>query len=166
MRVKKLLSAAVALAMLSGTCTVNAVTVDMKDTWICEEYQQYIYEVSKQYNVCPELIMAIVEQESSGRADAENGSCKGLMQVSEKWHADRMERLGVTSLYDPYGNILVGTDYLMELAAEYEDIYTVLMCYNGSADAVKRGESGTEGWTDYAIEIVERSAELERVHGK
>lgn len=164
MRVKKLLSAAVALAMLSGTCTVNATTADEKDTYICKKYQQYIYEVSKQYNVCPELIMAIVEQESSGRADAENEGCIGLMQVSEKWHVDRMERLGVTDLYDPYGNILVGTDYLMELAAEYEDTYTVLHIYNGTADAVAKAEAGE--FSDYATEIIERSVELERVHGK
>ena len=164
MRIKKLLSTAVALAMLSGTCTVNAVTVNMKDTWICEKYQQYICEVSKEYGVCPELIMAIVEKESSGKADAENEGCIGLMQVSEKWHADRMERLGVTDIYDPYGNILVGTDYFMELAAEYEDTYTVLHVYNGTADAVAKAESGD--YTDYAKEIIERAAVLERVHGK
>lgn len=164
MRVKKLLSTAVALAMLSGTCTVDAVTVNMKDTWICEEYQKYIYEISEEYHVCPELIMAIVEQESSGKADAENEGCIGLMQVSQRWHEDRMDRLGVTDLYDPYGNILVGTDYFMELTAEYEDIYTVLHIYNGTADAVAKAEAGE--WSNYSMEIVERSAELERVHGK
>ena len=60
--------------------------------------------------------MAIVEAESSGKADARNGGCIGLMQVYEKYHKDRMKRLGVTDLYDPYSNILVGTDILMELA--------------------------------------------------
>lgn len=164
MRIKKLLSTAVALAMLSGTCTVNATTADENDTYICEEYQKYIYKISEEYHVCPELIMAIVEQESSGKADAENEGCIGLMQVSQRWHEDRMERLGVTDIYDPYGNILVGTDYFMELAAEYEDTYTVLHVYNGTADAVTKAECGD--YTDYAKEIIERAAVLERVHGK
>ena len=75
-----------------------------------------------------------------------------------------MERLGVTDLFDPYGNVLVGTDYLMELAAEYDDLYTVLMIYNGTRNAVERGENGD--WTDYAEGIVNRSIELEKMHGK
>lgn len=108
--------------------------------------------------------MAIIERESGGRADAVNGDCKGLMQINEKWHTDRMERLGVTDLYDPYGNILVGVDYLAELAAEYDDLYTVLMIYNGTSNAVERGENGD--WTDYAKGIVNRSMELERMYGK
>lgn len=113
------------------------------------------------YGVCPELIVAIIEKESSGQVDAVNGDCKGLMQISERWHEERMERLGVTDLFVPYGNILVGVDYIMELAEEYEDLYTVLMIYNGTADAVERGEN--RDYTEYAKSIVERSAELERL---
>lgn len=116
------------------------------------------------YDVCPELIFAIIEKESSGNPNAENGGCYGLMQISERWHRDRMERLGVTDLYDPYGNILVGVDYLMELAEKYEDLDMVLMVYNGSSDAQERWESGNP--TEYATSIMNRSMELERLHGK
>ena len=132
-------------------------------TYICTEYQQYIYEISAEYNVCPELIMAIIERESSGRADAVNGDCKGLMQVSERWHKDRMERLGVTDLYDPYDNIVVGTDYLMELATRYKDVGIVLMKYNGDSrvNAFIRGECEL---SDYAVGILERSAQLKALH--
>lgn len=135
-----------------------------KDTYLCDEYIGYIEEISEQYCICPELIMAIVERESSGNPDAVNGSCKGLMQVSERWHYDRMERLGVTDLYDPYSNILVGTDYIMELAEKYGDLPMVLMIYNGSSDAAERWENGN--YTKYAIGIMERAEHLERLHGK
>ena len=137
------------------------IAAEPKDTWISDEYLPYIKEASEQYYICPEMIMAIVEHESSGQADARNGSCKGLMQINEKYHSDRMERLGVADIYDPYGNILVGCDYLAELFAEYEDMSIVLMKYNGTSGAVKKGY---ENRTKYADGIIKRTMELERLH--
>ena len=116
------------------------------------------------YCVCPELLMAMIETESSGNPDATNGTCKGLMQVSEKWHRDRMERLGVKDIYDPYGNILVATDYLMELAEKYEDIGLVLDVYNGNSKAMQNAENGI--LSEYAAKILYRAEMLERIHGK
>lgn len=165
-----ILNAAMAVTILSGCCTtvppmITTVIEEVDGSYICSEYQQYIYEVSEEYGVSPELIMAIVERESSGKANAVNGDCKGLMQVSEKWHADRMELLGVTDLYDPYGNILVGTDYLMELAERYEDLGYVLMSYNGDSKADDYAEGKCE-LSGYAQDILTRAEELERLNGK
>lgn len=161
---KKIISIVVAVILAILTQTSSVCMAETKDTYICEEYQEYIREISNQYGVCPELIMAIVECKSSGRANAENGGCKGLMQIYEKYHRDRMERLGVTDLYDPYSNILVGTDYIMELADRYGDLPMVLMVYNGSSDATERWECGD--FTNYANNIMIRAEELERVHNK
>ena len=133
-------------------------------TYIDKEYIEYAEEISEIYNVCPELIFSIIEHESSGNPNAKNGNCLGLMQVSEKWHQDRMERLGVESLFDPYGNILVATDYLVELFERYGDVDMVLMTYNGSSDAKERWDNGTP--TKYATSVIERSMELEMLHGK
>lgn len=105
--------------------------------------------------------MAIIEHESSGQADATNGGCKGLMQINEKYHTERMKRLGVTDIYEPYGNILVGCDYLAELFEEYEDMSVVLMKYNGTPDALARTY---ENCTEYAKNIMSRTMELERLH--
>ena len=98
------------------------IAAEPKDTWISNELLPYIYTISNRYHICPEMVMAIIEHESSGQADGTNGGCKGLMQINEKYHTERMKRLGVTDIYDPYGNILVGCDYLAELFAEYEDM--------------------------------------------
>ena len=126
---------------------------------------EYTEEIGQQYGICPELLQAIAERESSLRIYATNGTCKGLMQISEKWHRDRMERLGVTDIYDAYGNILLAADYLAELAEESDDLYYVLMRYNMKKSTAKKlYEVGQ--YTDYAVGIVERSAELERLHGK
>ena len=134
------------------------------DTYISEEYQNYCEEIGEMYCVCPELLMAMIETESSGNPDATNGTCKGLMQVSEKWHRDRMERLGVKDIYDPYGNILVATDYLMELAEKYEDLGLVLDLYNGNSKATQNAEHGV--LSEYAAKILHRTEMLERIHGK
>lgn len=130
-----------------------------EDTYIKAEYVTICEEVGEEYNICPELLMALIEKESSGRADAQNGSCKGLCQVSEKWHSGRMERLGVTDIYDPEGNIRLAADYLTELGAEYEDIATVLGWYHGEADPENKIST-------YTTWILERSEELEKAHGK
>jgi len=105
--------------------------------------------------------MAMIEKESSGRPDVESGGCKGLMQISDRWHKDRMERLGVTDIYDPDGNIHVGTDYLAELFEKYEDVGIVLAVYHGEKNATTKTEL-----SDYADWILTRSAELERMNGK
>lgn len=124
------------------------------------QINQYIEHVADSYSICPQLIMAMVEVESSYNPDAENGSCIGLMQVSKKWHQDRMDKLGVEDLRDPYGNILVGVDYLAELADKYEDVGLVLMVYNmGSKKALELYNNGR--LSGYAEKILKRSAELE-----
>lgn len=124
-----------------------------------EGWYDYIDFVCEQKNICPELIQALIETESSWEPDARNGSCVGLMQISENWHQDRKERLGVKDLTDPYDNILVGIDYLQELFRRYEDPAMVLMIYNGDSRAWRYWETGE--MSEYAAKILERAAELE-----
>ena len=75
-----------------------------------------------------------------------------------------MQKLGVKNLKDPFDNILVGVDYLRELFERYEDPGMVLMVYNGDS-RVKRLRATGE-LSEYAEWILNRSAELERQHGK
>lgn len=150
-----------AVTILTPDHTLEAVG---NDTLISETAQQACVEIGQEYGICPELLEAMIETESRGIPTVSNKSCKGLMQVSEKWHKDRMEKLGVTDLYDEYGNILVGTDYLTELFEEYGDVGLVLMVYHGESDAVSKAERGV--LSGYAKTILERSEELERLHGK
>ena len=118
-----------------------------------------IEDISEVYGVSPELIEAMIETESQGISSVSNGSCIGLMQVSTRWHSDRAARLGV-DLHTDYGNILAGTDYLMELAEDSDDLLYVLATYNGQSDAAEGKEN------EYARKILSRAEELERVHGK
>ena len=129
-----------------------------------ENWLDYIEIVCEDKHICPELVEAAIEDESSWNPKAKNGDCIGLMQVSESCHRDRMARLGVTDLTDPYDNILVGVDYLSELFERYEDVGAVLMKYNGDSRLPEYLETGE--MSEYAEKILTRAAELERMHGK
>lgn len=124
-----------------------------EDTYIKAEYQEICEEVGEEYCICPELLMAIIERESSGRPEARNGACVGLMQVNENYHGDGAD------LTDPATNIEVGAAYLMELVAEYEDIGVVLGKFHGESKAEIQ-------ISNYTVGILERSEELERAHKK
>lgn len=126
-----------------------------------ERVMQIAEEIGNKYNICPEFLTAIAFQKSRYNPNAEYEGCVGLMQVSPKWHADRMKRLGVSDLREPYGNMLVAADYLLELFKEYGDAAMVLQVYNGDsrAEAYWNGEISL---SDYAGNILMRSQELER----
>ena len=137
---------------------------ETRDTWISDDAYAYCYEIGNQYNICPELLMAVIEKESSGKSNATNGGCVGLMQVSARWHKDRMLRLGATDLYCERDNILVAADYLSELFQKYKEPSLVLDIYNGNSKAMWNYENGVI--SDYAGYILDRASELERLHGK
>lgn len=137
------------------------------DTLVPDEYIPYVLQIGQQYNISPELILAMIEVESGGEPDAISSSgCIGLMQVKEKFATERMERLGVTDLYDPYSNILVGVDILSELAKRHYDVPLVLMAYNEGeySGVIEQAESGE--YSNYAKKIMARAEELEEQAGK
>ena len=134
------------------------------DTFISPEYVAYCEEIGTQYGICPELLEAIMESESSGNSKARNGNCKGLMQINENYHKKRMKKLGVTDIYNERSNIMLAADYLAELFQEHGDLGTVLMIYNGSKNAIGRGAQAD--YTQYAQTIMKRSEQLERLHQK
>lgn len=160
------------LACITYGCNLRKVYAAGQDTGYIyieqtedETVIRYTEEIGSEYGICPELLQAMVFCESSNNSKVvSDGGDTGYMQVNKKWHKDRMKRLGVTDLTDGYGNILVGTDYLAELAEEYEDIPLVLMKYNGDSRADKLYQEGK--MSEYAEKILNLSAELERLHEK
>ena len=127
--------------------------------------QSWIFEYCDTKKISPCLVLAIIEQESECDPDCtyitETEESVGLMQIQEKWHRDRMDRLGVTDLTDPYQNIQTGIDYLLELFETKPEVEWVLNAYNGGkAYADKMQEKKID--TDYSQKILRRATELER----
>lgn len=95
-----------------------------------------------------------IEKETGYRNETAGTSGEvGYMQVIEKWHRDRMDRLNVDNLADPYMNIMVGVDYIAELLDQYQDAHLALSIYNrglrngkgtGALDLWDKGETSTE----------------------
>lgn len=130
---------------------------------ISEEIEQLTIKYGKEYGICPEILQAMIWVESNGIADIANSSgCKGLMQIKESSHRRRMERLGVTDLFDPESNVKVGTDYLAELTQTY-DLPASLYLYNGNSKGcnkyIETGET-----SGYVNKILRISKALEQVH--
>lgn len=130
------------------------------------EIQEGIFDICEEYGISFEFVMAMIMQESSFRPEAlgDGGKSKGLMQIQERWHKATMDEVGVTDLYDPIGNVEVGVAILQGYFEEHEDVYHVLMKYNGGASYANRMMNAGKV-SDYAKEITERTVEYERSNG-
>ena len=108
------------------------------------EIQHLLYKACGETGIRYELALAVIWQETDFRnVIGDGGESAGYMQVQEKWHRDRMERLGVTDLLDPYGNFMVGLDFLAELLEKHE-----------LTDALTRYNSGRTGNSQYAQRVL------------
>lgn len=123
------------------------------------ELQQYTYSVCGNYGVEYELVLAMIEVESAYCNNAvSNCGAVGYMQIVEKWHKDRMERLNVEDLNDPYSNIIVGIDYMAELLEQYPE-EVALGVYNMGYKAVDFWKNGGI-ITQYAKAVLSRKMEI------
>lgn len=97
-----------------------------------------VTDSSQKYNLSPELIMAVIRQESGCNPNATSHcGAGGLMQLMPETARD----LGVTNRYDVRQNIDGGCKYLRELSDRYDgNIDKTLAAYNaGPANVDKYG---------------------------
>ena len=123
------------------------------------DLQVYIIQTCEELNIDSAVVMSMIFYESSYRADAvgDGGESLGLMQIKGCYQEERMARLGVTDLLDPYQNVTVGIDILAELVNEYDgNVEMALMAYNaGRAGAEKYWFSKGEYSNEYSSKVVE-----------
>jgi hypothetical protein len=92
-------------------------------------YKPIIGEMSKKYNVPPDLVEAVIGTESSGNPKAVSSKgAQGLMQLMP----GTAKQYGVTDSFDQKQNIEGGTKYLSDLLKKYKGNETLaLIEYNG-----------------------------------
>lgn len=128
------------------------------------QVQHHIKDICAEYDVDMELVLAIIQRESQYNANAisADGLAYGLMQIVTICHKERMKRLEVTDILNPYQNVEVGIDTLAYLFDRYgkDNTNYVLMCYNmGEGNAKKCGKTET-AYTRDIMQIKERIHEL------
>lgn len=120
------------------------------------EEQDWLRAACEEFNVPYALALGLIEKETEFRnIVGDDGASTGYMQIQQKWHWDRMERLGVTDLLDPQGNFRVGCDFLDELYGKSNDWSVSLTVYNIGHDP---------GFvTDYAEDVMENYARWQEI---
>lgn len=132
------------------------------DVPLAEDVQRHIMRQCEQYEIDPAIILAMIQRESSYKANAigDSGKSFGLLQIQKRWHTERMDKLGITDLLDPLQNVTVGIDYLAELIGRGRGIEWALMAYNGGPSyANKLAAKGIV--STYAQAILDNSQALE-----
>ena len=132
-----------------------------------EVAQVYLWSLCKEAGVDYYMALALIETESGYRYDAigDRGNSKGLMQIYEKFNKDRMERLGVRDLYNPYENMRVGVDVIKEIQDRYLEssgAHCVLMVYNRGASGAKKLWDKEIYRTEYSRKILQRADEIKQ----
>lgn len=101
-------------------------------------YGTLIYETAKRHSVNPQVVAALIRQESSGNPKARSHKgARGLMQLMPA----TAQRFGVRKehLYDPKHNLEAGVRYLSWLLEQFpDDLARVLAAYNAGENAVLR----------------------------
>lgn len=109
--------------------------------------QTALYGACLEHEVDFAIMLALIEQETNFQnVKGDGGDSEGFCQVQKRWHADRMEELGVTDLMDPEGNFRVACHFLRELIDRYGNIEDALTAYN----------SGRPGSSKYSRSVMEK----------
>lgn len=135
--------------------------------YLPECMQKFTYIICQQNGIDYALALAIMEVESGYKWDAycSEGS-KGYMQVNVKWHEDRMDKLNVDNVENPYFNIMVAVDYLAELQGRFDTEAEVLTAYNyGVTGAYKHVWNKGLTETEYSKAVQQAKQRIEKQLG-
>src|SRR5208282_1207416 len=101
-----------------------------------KDFTPIIEPAAKKYGLDPELVKAVIHQESMEDPNAASGkNAHGLMQL----RPSTAKQYGVKDITDPEENVDAGAHYLADLIKRYDgDIPKALAAYNAGPDAVDK----------------------------
>ena len=139
-----------------------------------EDLANYVLEWANYFNLDTDIVMAIVDKESSWRHNVvSNVGAIGLMQLMPQTAYDEGMHKH-ESLFNPYTNSYYGCKYVSKLLSRYQGNYFLALVayYAGMrrADSIKLGTLPNgkfrEEITNYAFSILLRSGYLEVAFGQ
>lgn len=99
------------------------------------KYIDAVDHASKAYKIEPELLFAVMQQESGGDPNAEShAGAKGLMQLIDSTAAE----MGVQDPFDPVQNVHGGAKYLRQQIDSFGTLEHALAAYNAGPGAVRK----------------------------
>ena len=138
------------------TASIERMEKLLEDTNRSLEELDVIYQLSEEYQVPPEVILAVMKVESNFSPTAKNGRCYGIMQISDM-HSEGFD-VTTEELLDLRRNTEVGTSLLSGLMSSSESLTEALGKYNmgerGYRNYCERVGKKTTQYTQKALEIV------------
>jgi hypothetical protein len=105
------------------------------DPVVVEKIAMMVEKYSVEYKIPPELILAIIEKESSFKQLAiSSADCVGLMQINPKAHPEKIQDLEKGQIYHIDHNIRVGCMIFREYFEATNNIEETLSKYLGKKD--------------------------------
>jgi tape measure domain-containing protein len=105
-----------------------------KNLRFADEIEEAIAEAARATGLDPNLIRAVIQQESGGRRRAVSSmGAQGLMQLMP----GTARQMGVTDPFDVRQNVMGGSKYLAGMLAEFRDLRLALAAYNAGPGAVR-----------------------------
>lgn len=151
---KKMLCMMIAAVFLLAPMSAHA-EVLKGDTYVNNDIKYQCFKYGKEYHISPQLLMALIETESSGRQSAVNDTCYGICQINSSVWGDN---------YNTYEKqVEQSCKILTEHLEQEEDISYALMAYNGDKRAKKLFNSYK--MSDYADKVLSRTFEIEEAQG-
>ena len=108
------------------------------------KYSEYVEKYSKEYNIDPYMVYALIKAESNFNNEAKSSSnAIGLMQIMESTALETAKTLELEvvaeDLYKPEINIRIGVKYFTDLINKYDNNYALaIISYNAGIGNVDK----------------------------
>ena len=124
-------------------------------------YSSHVEKYSKEYNIDPYMVYAIIKAESNFNENAKSSSnAIGLMQIMENTAIETANKMNLQvteeDLFNPELNIKIGLKYFTDLLDKYNNnYYLAIIAYNA-------GIGNVDKWINNGI-IKEDASDIENV---
>lgn len=128
-----------------------------------KKYENIVNMAAHSYNIDPNLIYAIIKQESNFNAQAiSKSNAKGLMQIIDSTANEMAQDINTVNaksynIFDPYTNIFIGTKYISYLINRFNgNYYLAIVAYNAGLGKV-------DEWTNKQYAKYSEYREVEKI---
>lgn len=129
------------------------------------DFQEHLQEVCKSYGVEYAVALAMIETESSYKPDAKGKAGDyGYFQIVEKYHKDRMKKLGISSIDDTKNNATIAIDCLAQYIERFESVDKALTAYNHGVTGAYRDvwKKTGEEQSEYSKKVLKKAARIRK----